>query len=167
MKKNVKSKRRGGFTLIELLVVIAIIGLLASVILVSLNTARAKARDARRKADLKQIQTALQLYYDKNNHYPINRNPCCGYPDSSPSFLQELVDDGFLAKNPISPTSATNPYYYYDYGSGNNVGAIVVTSLESEAPNVNGYPGTCRPWAAGQNWCDQSSNTYYCLCFRY
>lgn len=59
-----------GFTLIELLVVIAIIGMLSSVILASLNTARQKARDARRLSDMKQIQTALELYYDTNRAYP-------------------------------------------------------------------------------------------------
>ncbi len=55
------SKKRG-FTLIELLVVIAIISLLASVVMASLNTARAKARDARRMQDIHQISNAIELY---------------------------------------------------------------------------------------------------------
>ena len=59
-----------GFTLIELLVVIAIIGILASVVLASLNTARRKSRDARRLADIKQIQVALELYFDAKGEYP-------------------------------------------------------------------------------------------------
>ncbi len=63
-------QKNKGFTLIELLVVIAIIGLLASIVLVSLNSARAKARDVRRVADLKQVQTALEMYYDTNGSYP-------------------------------------------------------------------------------------------------
>jgi prepilin-type N-terminal cleavage/methylation domain-containing protein len=59
-----------GFTLIELLVVIAIIGILSSVVLASLNSARQKSRDSRRVADVKQIQNALELYYDASSTYP-------------------------------------------------------------------------------------------------
>ncbi len=59
-----------GFTLIELLVVIAIIGLLSTLAIVALGGARSKARDARRLSDIKQIQTALDLYYADNNSYP-------------------------------------------------------------------------------------------------
>jgi prepilin-type N-terminal cleavage/methylation domain-containing protein len=62
--------KQKGFTLIELLVVISIIGLLASVVLVSLSSARAKSRDAKRRSDAKQISTALELYYNDYNQYP-------------------------------------------------------------------------------------------------
>jgi prepilin-type N-terminal cleavage/methylation domain-containing protein len=58
-------KKQKGFTLIELLVVIAIIGILASVVLVSLGSARAKARDARRESDIRQISLAQEMYYDQ------------------------------------------------------------------------------------------------------
>jgi prepilin-type N-terminal cleavage/methylation domain-containing protein len=67
MKKN-----KQGFTLIELLVVIAIIGLLSTLSIVALNQARARSRDARRVADVKQIQTALEMYYNDNNIYPAS-----------------------------------------------------------------------------------------------
>lgn len=59
-----------GFTLIELLVVIAIIGLLASVVLLSLNSARAKSRDAKRLADVRQIASAMELYFNDSGTYP-------------------------------------------------------------------------------------------------
>jgi prepilin-type N-terminal cleavage/methylation domain-containing protein len=68
-----------GFTLIELLVVIAVIGILASVILVSLNSARGKARNAIRIANLHEIQTALESYYSDNGSYPANPNTDPGF----------------------------------------------------------------------------------------
>ena len=60
-----------GFTLIELLVVIAIIGLLSTLAVVALNSARAKSRDSKRVADVKQMQTALELFFADNNGYPV------------------------------------------------------------------------------------------------
>ena len=65
-----KNKRQSGFTLLELLVVIGIIGLLASIIVVNLTGARRRARDTKRIADIRQLQTAAEDYYDKNGKYP-------------------------------------------------------------------------------------------------
>jgi len=66
MKNNKK-----GFTLIELLVVIAIIGLLSTLSVLALNSARSRARDAKRIADVKQIQTALEMFYNDTGDYPV------------------------------------------------------------------------------------------------
>lgn len=63
------AKKQRGFTLIELLVVIAIIGILASIVLVSLGGARAKARDAQRQSDIRQISLAMEMYYDDGQAY--------------------------------------------------------------------------------------------------
>jgi general secretion pathway protein G len=63
-------RTKQAFTLIELLVVIAIIGILATVAVVSLNNARSKARDTKRVADAKQIQTALQSFFIDKGRYP-------------------------------------------------------------------------------------------------
>ncbi|OIO20560.1 MAG: hypothetical protein AUJ23_00125, partial [Candidatus Magasanikbacteria bacterium CG1_02_32_51] len=61
-----------GFTLIELLVVIAIIGVLSTLAVVALGSARQKANDAKRLSDMKQVQTALELYYTDHNAYPTS-----------------------------------------------------------------------------------------------
>lgn len=85
MKIFTKSYR--GFTLIELLVVIAIIGILSSIVLASLNTARQKSRDARRVADIKQLQLAMQLYYDASSTYPI------ALSDLVPTYIATVPTD--------------------------------------------------------------------------
>ena len=95
-----------GFTLIELLVVIAIIGILSSVVLASLNSARKKGRDARRVADVKQIQLALELYYDAHSNYP-----------TAAQYAADLVSEGFISAVPSDPLSLQS-YAYEAIGSG-------------------------------------------------
>jgi len=64
-----KKKKKRGFTLIELLVVIAIIGILATIVIVNVNTARNKAKDAVVKADIEGIRNVAEMYYTSNNTY--------------------------------------------------------------------------------------------------
>ncbi len=64
-----KINYKKGFTLIELLVVVAIIGILASVVLASLNSARSKGNDAKVKSQLASIRAAAEIYYTDNNGY--------------------------------------------------------------------------------------------------
>lgn len=104
------------FTLIELLVVIAIIALLSSIVLTSLNASRAKARDAKRVSDLREVEKALELYANENNGaYPATsgawRSECAGNPS------QYVVYDGTrgngivpndIAQFPVDPQMNNN-----------------------------------------------------------
>jgi prepilin-type N-terminal cleavage/methylation domain-containing protein len=91
--KNLPSKINiKGFTLVELLVVISIIGILSTFAMVSLNVARVKARDALRKGDMTQIRTALNLYYDDNNQYPMCTNNT--WDDADTVFFGANVNSG-------------------------------------------------------------------------
>jgi len=64
-----RNNKQMGFTLIELLVVIAIIGILASIVMVSLNSARNKGADTAIKANLKAVMTQAEMVYDTNSSY--------------------------------------------------------------------------------------------------
>jgi len=135
-----------GFTLIELLVVIAVIGILAAVIMASLNDARAKARDAKRLADLKQVQTALELYRNDNNGYPIgNWNSLSVWTNNLNNYL---VTPGYLASVPVDP-KGVDIYRLYSNYSGTYTCAgkfwqdyeyVITFDLEkanSSIPNTN------------------------------
>lgn len=73
-KKNLLNKNRG-FTLIELLVSIAIIGILSSIVIINLSSAKQKAKSARFTAEANQIVLAMQLYYDKYGDWPDSYPP--------------------------------------------------------------------------------------------
>lgn len=82
-----------GFTLVELLVVIAIISILATLLLLQLGVARAKARDAKRIADVNQVRSAAELYFDDNGSYP-GTNDMSGL---KPTYLVNVPHDPIAA----------------------------------------------------------------------
>ena len=162
--------KQKAFTLIELLVVIAIIGLLASVVLISLTTTRKKANDVKRIADMRQIQTALDIYYDQNSStYPAGDidSSCGGWDTSSVDpFLTALVTAGIVTKTPVDPLNNGGcggyayRYYYYAAGTGGcdpNRGAFYVLqilnfeSTTSPAPNP-GFACSGLDWGTGHAW---------------
>jgi len=147
---------------LNFLVVIAIIGLLSSVVLASLNSARARARDAKKKADFNAISIALNMFYDKYGRMPKNYNPIRGACEDSyyDQSMQELVDAGFLQNVPKS--LGGSKYCYYNYG-GSIIGGLIVTYLETIKPSTTGISPSCRPFTT--NWCSHTrSSTAYCIC---
>jgi prepilin-type N-terminal cleavage/methylation domain-containing protein len=143
--KTMNSFRRG-FTLIEMLVVVAIIGILASSVLVGLGQATKTGRDARRVSDLKNIQNGLELYYNKNQTYPVSISDWNG--------LKTALIGGSIGVKTI-PQDPKGTYYYATDGSGSTyvLGAILedpsgaaTNSSYKGAPPSNGmsFPGgTC------------------------
>ena len=126
-----------GFTLIELLVVIAVIGLLSSIVLVSLGGARTKTRDAVRKRDIEQIEKALLLYWNSYNQFPGERwcdssigSNDTGCPVSPPQnnwdpnsqIWQKLVGGGFIGTLSKDPINNTTYYYWYEPCCNQNCG---------------------------------------------
>ncbi|MCL5407504.1 MAG: type II secretion system GspH family protein [Patescibacteria group bacterium] len=176
---------RKGFTLIELLVVIAIIGILAAVVTVGVSSARVRARDTKRKADMRTMQTALDSYYYKNSSYPkgcffspwdktywgTGTNP---YPPTANgdyrTLYNVLVGNNYLASLPVDPTnkedtSTGNPAYLgggptsdlgYVYQSYDGNGYILGTNLEQpETGAVNSACGNYQLMGGDTQNCGQ------------
>lgn len=165
---------RRGFTLIELLVVIAIIGLLSSVVLAALSTARGQANDARRLADMHNLQAALELYNLKHGGYPTSNASGCGGWETTGSdaagnnFVSALVADGVLPTGMKDPTpgleNSCGNYAYYRYNASTNgcdssrgpfyILGIRQTDKSGTAayPTSPGWSCPTRNWQAEFSW---------------
>ncbi len=127
------------FTLIELLVVIAVIALLSTLSVVALSNARAKSRDARRLSDIKQIQTALEMYLDDAGIYPAS------LPVGSQIAYGNSV---FLTSIPGDPMGG-NQYNYAQTESGHSYTLDFILETKSADYEPGNYQATPKGVLAG------------------
>jgi prepilin-type N-terminal cleavage/methylation domain-containing protein len=144
--------KSSGFTLIELLVVIAIIGVIGSVALSSLDTARSSARDAVRIQDMRALRFAFEQFYNDNNRYP---GALDGVPSSGQMLgvgneidvaLQPYIDP--VPRDPrhdagtgVAPTAGALYFYSYDPWHWRSMTDCGGTSKPADTVNVQGLFG--------------------------
>ncbi|MBU2577215.1 type II secretion system GspH family protein [Patescibacteria group bacterium] len=128
------TKNKKGFTLIELLVVIAILGVLSVIGLSSFKASQMKARDARRKSDLQQLQRALEMYFNDNKQYK----------EIQGLWGTEFKDDssGTVYMKLIPSDPSKNPQYCYILGANGTSYKIYAKLENTEDQNIGG-PFTC------------------------
>lgn len=134
-------KKAKGFTLIELLVVIAIIGLLSTLAVIALGTARAKARDAKRVSDIKQVQSALELYNSDAGGYPVGTTLTLG--STTDTITTALCDTKGFSDNTATNCSATGAVTYMGQVPANptpNGADYKYSSLMSDGGDCAGAP---------------------------
>lgn len=159
---------KNGFTLIELLIVIAIIGILATLLMTNFIGVRQRARDAQRKSDVRQMQSALELYRSDTGSYPAsdanNRLNSTACPTSS-SFKSSDLTTTYMQTVPCDPLGSTayhgGNYYYYSTGSSYYIVSCLENSSDSQAVSdadttfkASSAPDTCTNNSQG-------TNTYY------
>ena len=142
-----KSSRRG-LTLIELLIVISILSILLALLLPNFNDVRKQARDRRRKADLRAIQQALELY--RTNQSPQS------YPTSLPSPGETFTDDSditYMRKTPADPLSTTDYVYRYTPVDSNRyyLGACLENPADSDIVITPPVPTGATGWGTCAN----------------
>jgi len=130
-------RKSKGFTLIELLVAIGIIGILSSFLLSNFVGMRQRARDGVRKSDLRQIQSALELYRSDQGSYPGTFLLSCGASISggSPAVT-------YMAKIPCDPSSTTSTSILYTYSSSGTAYTLVAC-LENSNDSQKDPTDTC------------------------
>lgn len=144
-------KNKKGFTLIELLVVVAIIGLLSTLSILALNTARARARDAKRVADVRQIQTALEMYYNDVGYYPASISTTSAIESGGNVYMRAVpVPPTPFDGSACTATYGTIPNHIYTYAATTTTGVSSTYSIRyCLGAAVNDLPGNTVLYATG------------------
>lgn len=140
---SISTRVRTGFTLIELLIVIAIISILSALFFTNFNGARERARDSRRKTDLTQLKSALQLYYNDFGGFPNSGAGStiagCGAAGKSVCSWTSgsTAGSAFSAGNPaatymgVMPGDPLSPTQQYAYATSATVDYVITATLEN------------------------------------
>ena len=145
---------RRGFTLIELLVVISIIGLLSSIVLTSVNSARAKARDVQRLRDLGELRKALSVYALENNGtYPIQpawrgTTPGCHDTGSDATTAIPGLTPTYISSLPRDPKQVGSQGCYVYQSNGTDYMVIAYLTVETYSYAANPAKRSSRPGEA-------------------
>lgn len=137
-----KFKSNKGFTLIELLVVISIIGLLSSIVLASLNTARAKGRDAKRMSDIREIRNALELYRTTTGYYPVKLSELTTPVPYIKSISQDPLGSAGGTWQKCRPdycyttNALSNPSSYHIGALMENLGSVLSSDSDTNDPGT-------------------------------
>ena len=143
MKKN-----KLGFTLLELLVVIFIIGVLSTMAIVALQSARKSARDAKRVSDIRQMQTALELYFHDWQEYPSSMTAGGPLSTGTPEVTYMYIipsgptpADGSCSAAYSYSQALTGASYTIQFCLGGNIGALPAGNNCAIPGGISG--GTC------------------------
>jgi prepilin-type N-terminal cleavage/methylation domain-containing protein len=153
--KRLGKNNSKGFTLIELLVVIAIIGVLATLVLLQLGVARAKARDAKRIADISQLRTAVELFFDDNGgRYPLGAGANTQLQLTGAEGIGAYLSSPATPKDPLSGEGYS---YSWDAAVARKFHLWVdLERFNSSAFNADADIDST-PWAAGGTDIDASN----------
>lgn len=133
-------KKIRGFTLVELLVVISIIGVLVSVALVSFRTSQARGRDAQRKSDLKQISSALELYFSDYEQYPVSINWNGEFTDGKTVYFKLVPNDptpDMTYYYRVVDPGVNQKYQLFAYLENSQDPSIITTNYDCGQENCN------------------------------
>ena len=127
-------QKNKGFTLIELLVVIAIIGILASVVLTSLNSARKKGGDAAIKANLSNIRVQAELYYDDGATYAGTARPetTCRDNLTNNIFADTNIKSAIAQANKAAGGTLSNHVYSFTRCAANATSWAVAVTMRGD-----------------------------------